>query len=172
MRIRFSGYGGQGIGLMGLIFGHAATLAGKNALQTQSYGSEARGGTSKSDVEISDDPINEFELDKLDVLVAMSQQALTKYIDDLKKDGFLICDKDLVKLPVDMPNCNTIPATNIAAIEFKRKMVANMVMIGYVAKVLSLFPSDYLFESLKEHVDTKFFDLDYNAIEAGLNYNL
>jgi len=170
MRIRFSGYGGQGIGLAGLVFGYAAILAGKNALQTQSYGSEARGGASKSDVQVSNGEINEFELFEIDTLVVMSQIALERFAPGLTDGGLLIYDEGLVALPRGVKNSCSIPATRIAEETLERKMVANMVMVGYTAKILDLFDPQYLFESLKEQVNPRFFDLNGKALQAGLDY--
>lgn len=170
MRIRFSGFGGQGIGLAGLVFGHAAILAGKNALQTQSYGSEARGGASKSDVQVSDGEINEFELFDIDSLVVMSQLALKKFISELTDEGLLIYDSDLVIPPDDVSKLYAIPATKISEETLDRKIVANMVMVGYTAKILGLFNHDFLFKSLEEHVPSRFFDLNKKALEAGMNF--
>ena len=98
MNIRIAGFGGQGVVMAGYVLGHAGTLDGRNALQTQSYGSESRGGACKSDVIISDGEILELAPSVLDVLVAMAQPALDKYLADLKGDGILIYDNDLVKV--------------------------------------------------------------------------
>ena len=89
MNIRFSGFGGQGIVLSGVLLGWAAINSGKNAIQTQSYGSEARGGSCKCDVIISDTEIFELEPSELDILVSFSQPAFEKYYPGLKKDGLL-----------------------------------------------------------------------------------
>ncbi len=75
MKIRFSGFGGQGVILAGVIYGHAATLDGKNAVQTQSYGSASRGGACKCDVIISENDIHELNFPKSNILVSLSQQA-------------------------------------------------------------------------------------------------
>jgi hypothetical protein len=87
MNIRFSGFGGQGIVLAGFIFGNAAVKDGKNAIQNQSYGSEARGGACRSDVIIQKDDINELAPPNVDVLISMSHSAYEKYLHALKKKG-------------------------------------------------------------------------------------
>ena len=96
MNIRFSGFGGQGIVLSGYIYGVAAVLDRKKALQTQSYGSESRGGGCRSDVIISDEDIYELAPPRVDVLVALSQAAYDAYLPALKPDGTLIVEDDLV----------------------------------------------------------------------------
>ena len=97
MNIIFSGFGGQGIVLSGVILGWAAVHDGKNVIQTQSYGSEARGGSCKCDVIIEDTEIFELEPDDIDILVAFSQPAFNKYFPGLRNDGTIFIDKDLVK---------------------------------------------------------------------------
>ena len=110
MNIRFSGFGGQGIVLAGFILGNAAVIDGKNAIQTQSYGSEARGGACRSDVIISKQNINELSPPDIDVLVSMSHSAFEKYFPSLKKNGTLIIDIDLVfpkkteKIKIHLPD--------------------------------------------------------------------
>jgi len=96
MNIRFCGFGGQGIVLSGYIYGVAATLDGKKALQTQSYGSESRGGECRSDVIISDEEIHELAPSRLSVLIALSQAAFDSYCPALEETGILIVEDDLV----------------------------------------------------------------------------
>ena len=79
MRLRFAGFGGQGVVLCGFIFGKAAMLDGKNSMHTQSYGSASRGGLTTSDVGIQDGEIYDLVYEELDVLVAMSQQSYDAY---------------------------------------------------------------------------------------------
>ncbi len=101
--ISITGFGGQGVVLSGVILGRAAALYDrKKATQTQSYGSAARGGGARSEVIISDDSIDYPRVINPDILIAMSQQALDKYINNLKPEGILIVDSGLVKdLPED-----------------------------------------------------------------------
>ena len=132
MRVRFCGFGGQGIVLAGYITGNAAVTDGKNAIQNQSYGSESRGGHCKSDVIVESGEIFELELDEIDVLVAMSQAAHDLYIDQLEPDGIVIIDSDLVKARKGQPNLHSVAFTDIAYQAFNRKIMGNMVMLGYL----------------------------------------
>src|SRR6185369_12593623 len=96
--LRFSGAGGQGLITAGIIMAKAASIyEGKQAVQSQSYGPEARGGASKSEVIISDGPIDYPKITKCDALLAMTQEAANKYSHDLKEGGVLLIDSDLVK---------------------------------------------------------------------------
>src|SRR3989304_835524 len=94
--IRISGSGGQGVILAGIILAEAATLDKKHVAQSQSYGPEARGGSSMSEVIISDEEIDFPRASKLDILVALTQEALGQNLPDLKTDGLLVVDSDLV----------------------------------------------------------------------------
>ena len=132
MRVRFCGFGGQGIVLAGYIAGNAAVSDGKNAIQNQSYGSESRGGHCKSDVIVEDGEIFELELNEIDVLVAMSQSAHDMYIDQLEPDGIVIVDSDLVEPLEGQRNLHAVPFTDIAYQAFNRKIMGNMVMLGYL----------------------------------------
>ncbi|MBT3218014.1 MAG: 2-oxoacid:ferredoxin oxidoreductase subunit gamma, partial [Proteobacteria bacterium] len=96
MRIRFAGFGGQGIVSCGLNLGKAAMRDGKNSAQTQSYGSASRGGLTRADVTIQDDEIYELDIDDLDVLVALSQQSYDKFIGELLPTGKLFYEADMV----------------------------------------------------------------------------
>jgi len=89
MRLRFAGFGGQGVVLCGFIFGKAAMLDGKNAIHTQSYGSASRGGLTRSDVGIEDGEIYDLVFQDLDVLVTLSQQSYNAFRADLRDDGGL-----------------------------------------------------------------------------------
>ncbi|NIO07031.1 MAG: ketoisovalerate oxidoreductase, partial [Deltaproteobacteria bacterium] len=100
VNMQFCGFGGQGIVLSAVIFGTAAvTRAGLNAVQTQSYGSEARGGECQAEVIVSDRPINSPLADHVDILVGMSQAALNKYLGRLRSRGTLIIDPEFVEKP-------------------------------------------------------------------------
>ena len=139
MNIRFCGFGGQGIIHAGYILGNAAVEENLNALQTQSYGSESRGGACKSDVIISKDEILEIEIEQLDVLVAFSQPAYDTYIGKLRKSGILIIEDDLIK-PAENSRVEPyrIKATDIAYKKFGRKIMANTIILGFVTSVVSI----------------------------------
>ncbi|MCS6906313.1 MAG: 2-oxoacid:acceptor oxidoreductase family protein [Anaerolineales bacterium] len=128
--IRLAGEGGQGMILAGVILAEAAAIyEGKYVVQTQSYGPEARGGASKAEVVISDEPIDYPEVLSADVLVAMSQEACDRYASNLKKEGLLIVDVEKVKR-VPLTTAVKIPITR-AAIEASGKAItANVVALG------------------------------------------
>jgi 2-oxoglutarate ferredoxin oxidoreductase subunit gamma len=166
MNIRFSGFGGQGIVLAGVIYGRAATIDGKRAAQTQSYGSSARGGASKSDVVISDTAIYELEATEIDVLVAMSQEAFTAHIHQLKKSGILITEKDLVQAADIKSKSYSVSVTRMAE-SLGLKIMANMVMLGYMSAVVPIVSKDAVCEAIRESVPKGTEKKNIEAFEKG-----
>jgi 2-oxoglutarate ferredoxin oxidoreductase subunit gamma len=168
VNLRFSGFGGQGVILCGLIFGKAAMLDGKNSIQTQSYGSASRGGLTKSDVCIEQSEIYDLFHDRMDVLVAMSQQSHDAYKSELISDGVLFYESDLVK-PVERPDGRAygIPATDIAFKEFGRKIIANMVMMGFVNEIAELVSHESLVRTIKGSVPPGTEAMNIKALERG-----
>lgn len=167
LTIRFSGFGGQGIVLAGVIYGEAAVADGLNAVQTQSYGSASRGGASKCDLVISPEKIYELESHKLDVLVSMSQDAYETYIGHLKKGGVLIIDQDLVRTEAEGVEIHRISATDIAFKRFGQKIIGNMVIVGYLAALLGIVSKESLKKSIKRHLPLKIVEENLLALEEG-----
>jgi len=128
--IRLVGEGGQGMILAGIILAEAAAIyEGKNAVQTQNYGPEARGGASKAEVIISQAEIDYPEVISADVLVALSQEACDKYASNLKKTGLLIVDADHVgRIPVT--SAIRLPITRLAVEATGKPITANVVALG------------------------------------------
>ncbi len=139
VEVRISGLGGQGVVLAGEILGRAAVYAGKYAVQTQSYGAEARGSAAKSEVIISDQNIGFPKARKCDILVAMSQSALNKHLENLRENGILLVDGDRVKeLPKVEARVYRVPATKIAETELKSRIYSNVVMLGALTKIIGI----------------------------------
>lgn len=137
--VRISGLGGQGVVAAGQILGRAAVYDGKNVVQTQSYGAEARGSAAKSEVIISNDKIGFPTVRQSDILVTMSQEALDKYLKDLKEEGVLIVDSTYVKkIPETKAKTYKIPATEEAERIFGAKIHANMLILGALTKIIGI----------------------------------
>ena len=108
-------------------------------VQTQSYGAEARGSAAKSEVIISDEPIKFPKVRKCDILVAMSQSALDRHLKDLRDDGTLLVDRDMVEMiPEIKAKAFRIPATNVAETELRSRFYANVVMLGALTKITGI----------------------------------
>jgi 2-oxoglutarate ferredoxin oxidoreductase subunit gamma len=167
MRVRFTGFGGQGILMLGQIFGAAAALAGKHALQTQSYGSAARGGASKSDVTVSDAPIHELEAETADLVVCMSQPAFVKYGPTVEPGGTLVYDSGLVT-PAATPAARAlpVPATVTAKERFGSELFANTLLLGFVSEVAEAVDPGAVMEALLARIPRKI-DENRQAFELG-----
>jgi len=173
--IRLSGFGGQGIILAGYILGKAAALYDhKHATMTQNYGPESRGGACSAQVIVADVPVSYPHLTQPQVVVAMSQEAYTKYAGELGEDGLLIVDEDLVRPnPLAGTSGDTqrvrlfgIPSTRIAE-EMGRKMVANIVMLGCLAALDHTVSPDALRQAVRESVPKGTEDLNLQAFDRG-----
>jgi 2-oxoglutarate ferredoxin oxidoreductase subunit gamma len=165
--IRFSGFGGQGIVLAGVIFGEAAAADGLNAVQTQSYGSASRGGASKCDLIISKDEIYELESPRLDVLISLSQDAYDTYAGHLKDGAILIVDKDLVKADPENVEVHSISATDIAFKKFGQKIMGNIVIVGYLSALLGIVSKESVKKSIRRHLPQKIVEKNLLAFEEG-----
>lgn len=170
-RISLCGFGGQGIILAAVILGTAAvTRGGLYAVQTQSYGSEARGGQCQAELIIDQQPINSPIAEKKNLLVALFQTAYERYIDDLEEDGVLVVDPQLVTSPVrSIRNTFEIPATQIA-VDLGNRMVANMVTLGFLSQCLGLVSREDLLETVRKTVNPRFLELNFRAVDAGIAY--
>lgn len=167
--VRFAGFGGQGIVLAGVILGKTASLhEGKNAVQTQLYGPDSRGGAARCEVVISDDKILYPKVDQADLLVVMSQEATDKFYAETKEAAVIICDSGLVQLPA--PKKGTvhygIEATRLAE-GAGNKMAANMVMLGAVAAVTRIVSLPALLKSIEQSVSGKAAEVNKKAAEKG-----
>ncbi len=172
LRVKISGFGGQGIILSSYIVGKAVSIYDrKNASMTQAYGPEARGGACSSQVVISSDEVDYPLVDTADVLIAMSQEGYNKFLPSLHKKGMLLYDSDLVIKFVDHDNIivKPIPATRIAE-ELGKKIVANIVMLGYATSQAKIASRDAMEKAIKESVPSKFIDLNIKAFDVGFNY--
>lgn len=167
--IRFSGAGGQGLILAGIIMGEAASIYdGKQAVQSQSYGPEARGGASKSEVIISDEPIDFPKATAVDALLALTQEACDKYCKDLKEGGILLVDSDLVKKPPKGRfNLVRFPIINTAKNEVGRTIVANIVALGAMVALTGVVSRESAEKAVLARVPEAFTDLNRKAFRAG-----
>jgi len=167
MNIRLAGFGGQGIVMGGFVLGYAGVLDGGNALQTQSYGSESRGGACKSEVVISDGEILDLAPSDTDVLLAMSQPALNKYIADLKESGILVYDADLVEPGKIAGKAFGFGATDMAHKTFGRDVVANVIMLGFITGLTKAVTRESMRQAIAENVPPKTKELNLDAFDAG-----
>ena len=172
--IRIAGFGGQGVILSALIIGKAAAIhQGGYATLTQSFGPEARGGASSAQVILSGDPILYPYVTQPDVLVVMSQEAYTRFSPELKDGGLLIVEEDLVRLQELRSGIrvHSVPATRLAE-ELGRKMVLNVVMVGFFAAVTALLDPEALRKAVADSVPPPTRELNLRAFDKGFDYGL
>jgi len=168
LEISLSGTGGQGLILAGIILAEAAVLDGKQAVQTQSYGPEARGGASKSEVIISDRPIDYPKVLAADILLAMSQEACNRYVGYLKDTGKLIIDSTLVpEVPATKAQVIALPITHAAKEELGNAMFANIIALGALVGVTNVVSRDSLVQAVLDRVPKGTEEKNKKALELG-----
>jgi 2-oxoglutarate ferredoxin oxidoreductase subunit gamma len=169
--IRFCGFGGQGIILSSVILGEAAvTKEGIYAAQSQSYGSEARGGQCQSEVVLSKEPIGTPTSEHNDIIVAMFQAAYESHKHEIKKGGAFFVDGGLVPETGDVDPSVTVwkvPATE-TAVRLGSKMAGNMVMLGFLQEKTKIVSKESLKEAVRESVKEKFVEMNLAAFEEGI----
>jgi 2-oxoglutarate ferredoxin oxidoreductase subunit gamma len=170
--IRIAGFGGQGVILSAIVVGKAVSIfQGGHATMTQNFGPESRGGACSAQVVLSDSPILYPYVTRPDVLVAMSQEAYTRFIPELKPGGLLLVEQDLVQL-AGLPEgirVYGVPATRLAE-ELGRKMVLNVVMVGFFAAVTGLVDEQALRRAVEDSVPAAFRELNLKAFQKGFEY--
>ncbi len=166
--IVMSGTGGQGVILAGLILAEAAVADGLNATHNQSYGPEARGGASRSEVILSTEDIDYAEIDNPDILVALSQEACSKYAKTVRPGGVLVIDPYWVNT-VDAPAINVvkIPVTETAFSNFQKDVAANIIALAALVAMLGLVSEDAAREAVLLRVPPSTREMNSKALEAG-----
>ena len=167
--IRFSGAGGQGLITAGIILAEAASIIeGKNAVQSQSYGPEARGGASKSEVIISDEPIDYPKATIVDACLAMTQEAADKYANGIKKGGVLLLDSDFApNAPEGDFRIIKMPIMRTAKDEIGREIVANVVALGAMIALTDVVSREAGLKAVLAKVPKAFIELNEKAYNAG-----
>ena len=171
--IKVGGLGGQGVILSGMIIGRGASIYdNKHATLTQAFGPEARGSACSAQVVVSDDPVEYPYVTKADILVVMSQEACNRFAPEMSPTGTLLYEAELVAPEGHVPDgvtCYGIPSTRFAE-ELQRRMVANIVMVGFFAAMTDLVAVDALRESVKASVPPGTEALNLTAFDRGYEY--
>jgi 2-oxoglutarate ferredoxin oxidoreductase subunit gamma len=170
--IRIAGFGGQGVILAAAVIGKAAAIfEGGYAAMTQSFGPEARGGSSSAQVILSADPILYPYVTLPDVLVVMSQEAYARFSFQLKPGGVLIIERELVRVDKVAPGQRiyAVPATRLAE-QLGRKVVLNIVMVGFFGAVTALVDPDALRQAVADSVPPAMRALNLQAFDKGFEY--
>ncbi len=169
-QIRIGGFGGQGVILSGIIIGRAAAIhGGLHATLIQSFGPEARGSACSAELIVSPEPIWYPYVKELDMLVVLSQDAYARFSPALKPGGLLVTESDLVKLPPAFKHQHarfSVPATRLAE-EIGRKIVLNIVTVGFFGAVSQLMPKAALEKAVRESVPPGTLELNLQALSRG-----
>lgn len=167
-QIRLSGTGGQGILMAGIVLAEGAIGAGYNAVQSQSYGPEARGGASKAEVIISSSDIDYPKVTAPGVIMALTQEAYDKYASDIVEDGLLLLD-DAIELSGN-DNCRIcqIPILTTARDELGRVIVANMVALGALIELTKFYGYGYIEAAVLRRVPKGTEELNKKALQTGV----
>ena len=172
--IRVAGFGGQGVILSAMVIGKAASIFTDGfATLTQSFGPEARGSACSAQVIVSGQPVLYPYVANPDMLVVMSQEAYTRFAPELKRGGLLLVEQDLVRLS-DVPDgirVYSVPATRLAE-ELGKRMVLNIVMVGFFAAVAGLLSREALRQAVADSVPPAFKDLNLRAFDRGYDYGM
>jgi Pyruvate:ferredoxin oxidoreductase and related 2-oxoacid:ferredoxin oxidoreductases, gamma subunit len=166
--ITLAGSGGQGLILGGIILAEAGMFAGFNAVQSQVYGPEARGGSSKADCIISDEEIDFPRIAEANTILAMSQEAYETYRGTLTEDGIIITDNTFVD--IDDGETATVwqlPITSTTREKFGRPIVANIVALGCVAAICGTIPREYLEKAVMARAPKGTEEMNRQALAEG-----
>lgn len=167
--MRLSGSGGQGLVFAGTILSEAlGVYEGKNVSQTQSYGPEARGGASRSDIVFSSGDIYYPKALKLDLLLALTQESCDTYYMNLKDDGVLLIDSDLVDQP-PAREVTSLPFTRTAKENLGTPVVANIIALGAIVSLTKIVSRESLIEAIKSKSPKAMLDLNLRAVALGFD---
>jgi len=173
--IRIGGLGGQGVILCASIIGKAASIfEGKHATLIQAFGPEARGSACSAQVSVSDNLIGYPYVTNLDILAVMSQDAFSQFAPTMKPNGILLYEEDLVTLNDKLPDSvrrYSIPATRFAE-ELGRRLVLNIVMVGFFAGVTKLCSFDAFRNAALDSVPKGTEELNLKALQKGYDYGI
>lgn len=166
--ILLSGSGGQGLITAGQILADAVVREGKNTVQTQSYGPEARGGACRSEIIISEEEIDYPKVTKPNILLVMSQEALLKYVGKLDAGGTLIIDTTYIQdVPPTAARVFALPYSRIARECLGKEMVANIVALGALAALTGIVTKESLQSALMSRIPPGTEALNQKALDLG-----
>ncbi|MFQ5803939.1 MAG: 2-oxoacid:acceptor oxidoreductase family protein [Candidatus Methylomirabilales bacterium] len=166
--IRISGEGGQGVILAGIIVAEAAIQDGRNVVQSQVYGPESRGGATKAEIIISDEEIDYPKAGRIDLLLALTQEACDKYWEDLKDTGTLIVDSTkIVALPSGRFATFRLPILETAREKVGREVVANIVALGSVVALSQVISREAIEKAVLARVPKGTEEQNLKALAAG-----
>lgn len=169
LEVRLSGSGGQGLILAGIILAESAIISNLNAIQTQSYGPEARGGASKSEVIISSQEINFPKIINPNILVCLTEKSLNEYLKDVDKDGIIIADSSIGVEYSDNTKFYKFPIIESSKEAVGSNIAANMVALGVISGIIKEIDKENIKKSIMKRVPKGTEELNITAFEKGIN---
>ena len=166
--MRFAGSGGQGVILASVIIAEAAVISGLNAVQSQAYGPEARGGVSKAETILSKEYIWYSKVTRPAFLLALTQASLAKYSKELAEQAVVMID-DSLKVPewLGPSSVISVPILKTAREKVGKAFTANIVAVGAINEALGLFDQASLLEGVRRHIPAGTEELNQKALEEG-----
>lgn len=166
--IRLTGSGGQGLIMAGIVLAEAAISEGFYAVQTQSYGPEARGGSSKAEVIISRNEIDFPKVDRPDIILALTQDAVNQYGNSVKSDGIVILDSSLtVPEGIEARNILLVPILETAAVTLKKVIVSNILALGFIVEYTGILGTQAIERAVLDRVPKGAASLNLEALHQG-----
>ncbi|MGL6107077.1 2-oxoacid:acceptor oxidoreductase family protein [Romboutsia sp.] len=167
IEIRLSGSGGQGLILAGIILAEGAIISNLNAVQSQSYGPEARGGASKSEVIISEKSINFPKIINSDILISLTQKSFNEYCSHIKKGSVVIVDSSIEVGDLKEVTIYKAPILQTAKEVVKKSMTANIVTLGVLSNLIPQINSEHIKLAISNRVPRGSEELNIKAFEEG-----
>ncbi|TYB31099.1 MAG: hypothetical protein FXF47_05960 [Candidatus Mcinerneyibacterium aminivorans] len=169
-QIMFSGIGGQGVILAANILANSAVHNGNYAAQSQAYGSESRGTTTRAEVIIADQFVDFPHVEKADYFLVMAEGGMKKFKDKTDENTVVIYDGSVFEPEENIGSkMINIEATKLSLNNFDRPLFANIIMLGALVEKSKLFDSKILKDIIKEKFQNKALDKNLKAIEIGRN---
>lgn len=165
--IRLSGSGGQGLILAGVILAEGAILSNLNAVQSQSYGPEARGGASKSEVILSNKHINFPKVINSDILISLTQKSFDEYSKHIKQKSIIILDSSINNHSIDDSIIYKVPILKTAKETLKKPMTANIITLGVISSILDYVDPKHLEYAISNRVPKGTGEVNIQAFELG-----
>lgn len=168
-QLRFTGSGGQGVILGTIIIAEAAFLDGKEVVQSQSYGPEARGGMCKAEAIISDKKIHYTKVSIPSLLLSLTQTAFNKFSKKIDKETIIVVD-DSIEIPeriCERYKVYKLPIIDSAKNVIKNPMAANIISVGAVNEILKLATEKSLQEAVVSHIPKGTEELNVKAMKLG-----
>lgn len=170
VRVRFGGLGGQGLVTLGAVLAQAGASGGLRVAASQSYGSQARGGTTHADVILSDDEIDFPHVIRPDVLIVMAREAYDDYLPGVSPGGLVLVDDFFVEIePRDGLHQMAVAATATAVEQAGNKLAANFVILGALVGYTAIVESGLIESAIRQIVRERFHAVNLKAFGLGLD---